>query len=1391
MNRILFRCCLVWVCLSSCTFAWAQWDYLKFKQLKTSDGLSQNTIQTIFEDDLGFLWFGTQDGINKYDSYQFHIIRKAPDSEHTLQSNDIKSIVQDRDKQLWIATSDSECPNIFDPVTRQIKRADIYLTGNDTDLSNVISFSTTREGNVLICSRLSGLLIYDHQRKKITSTEVDFSVTCTEQDPQGNLWVGTYQHGVVVTDRNGRIRHRYDALSDGPITDIHVDQSGRVWASSAASGIYYYDAVNDRFSNAHLGFAGKLVGQTKVLCIGEDIDGQIWCGTENEGLHILNLQQQRCINYRPDKQDAQSIASNSINCIRRDRKGNMWIGTSGAGISMVNIDEINILHFRNTGNPHSLNNNIINCLFQDTKGNIWVGTDGGGLNRFDKAENTFSNGRDIPFQQPEAGRYVVSITESDKGELWVGTWGEGIYCYHLGKGGSKRINTANTPQLRSNNINSMLKDRIGRIWIGTYGGGVTRYDPSEDRFQHYGTGKGSDDINSNHILSLFESSDGKIWMGTEGSGIGVYDTETGTFDVITTDSDLAGSPLSNNTVKSFAEDRHGNMWIGTSYGLNKLDYLRKRNDVYFTSNSAIQSDIINAIVTDNYGHIWAATNKGITKIDDRTQAMVNYMPSNGLQGDEFRRVKLVDREGNLYFGGVNGLNVINKSGVKPRNYTPSLVFTNFQLSNVDVPISTPERPTPLLQDINYTETITLDYTQANFSLEFASLNYVNPAQKAYEYKLDGMDKNWLPLGDKNVLSFNNLPPGNYKLLVRGTNNNGSWSDHPANIQIVITPPFWLTWWFKTLVVVLALIAIFSIYYYRLRNIRRQNTLLERKIAEKTTLLYNANNELQATNQEIRNQNTMLAHKNEEISQQQQKIIEQNSRLETVINELETSNQMKDKFLSILVHDLKNPLSALTGLTDLLKENLPHLSRKEIAAYIDDLSLSSNSLSNLVINLLEWGKTKTNKLHFSPKSFNLYDLIQKNIYLFNLQLQGKQIQCSVSVDPGIQLFADYQMVNTIIRNILSNSIKYSHIGGRVGFECITDHEYVHIKIRDNGVGMNDAQIERIFQDKSDSTIGTNGETGTGLGFQICREFIKAHSGELSIQSAKNKGSVFTISLPNVQAKAVNPQRELARPSPTVTESLHKFARVRILVVDDNQSIRSLLRHILENYFEVEEAGDGQGGLDIARKTQPDLIITDLIMPGVDGLSLTKSIKSDITTSHIPVLLLTSEDQEASQLLGYKAGADIYLTKPIHADLLLAVIGNFLNRPKPTPKDLIEETTPVVAELGLSELDKAFMEEVRDFVVTHMAEYDLDYKSLCRQFGMSRSVLYAKFKAITGKGVHDYIKSIRLAEAERLLHEGKLNVSQIAYSVGFNSVSYFSKSFSKQMNVSPKAYQKNTK
>jgi len=273
MNRILFRCCLAFVCLSPCTTAWAQWDYLKFKQLKTSDGLSQNTIQTIFEDDLGFLWFGTQDGINKYDSYQFHIIRKTPDSKHSLYSNDIKSIVQDKDKQLWIATSDSQCPNIFDPVTRQIKGADVYLADKAIDLSNVISFSTTREGDVLLCSRLSGLLLYDHQQKKIGRTEVDFPVTCSEQDPHGNLWVGTYEQGVVVTDRKGRIIHRYHTSDDGPVTDVHIDQSGRIWVSSATSGIYYYDSKQDSLTNAHLGFAGKLTGPTKVLCIGEDIDG--------------------------------------------------------------------------------------------------------------------------------------------------------------------------------------------------------------------------------------------------------------------------------------------------------------------------------------------------------------------------------------------------------------------------------------------------------------------------------------------------------------------------------------------------------------------------------------------------------------------------------------------------------------------------------------------------------------------------------------------------------------------------------------------------------------------------------------------------------------------------------------------------------------------------------------------------------------------------------------------------------------------------------------------------------------------------------------------------------------------------------------------------------------
>jgi signal transduction histidine kinase/DNA-binding NarL/FixJ family response regulator len=694
-------------------------------------------------------------------------------------------------------------------------------------------------------------------------------------------------------------------------------------------------------------------------------------------------------------------------------------------------------------------------------------------------------------------------------------------------------------------------------------------------------------------------------------------------------------------------------------------------------------------------------------------------------------------------------------------------------------------------------------------VEFAALNLYSPDKTQYAYKLEGLHNEWINLQKERKISFTNLDPGGYTLKIRYTGLDGKWITSQSHLKIEILPPWWKTIWARILFLMFILGMIVAVFYLRVSAIKQRNKLLKIEVAKRTQELSEANAFLMERNDEIKHQNERLEIYNEEVTKksdkilaQQQHITAQNYELEHTVDALKKLNHTKDYFFSILAHDLKNPILGLTGISEYLKKNFGKLDKRDAYEHLNSIHKSSNAVYDLLINLLNWARTQSKNIEYSPSDLNVYELIQKNAALLEQQLNNKNIELMVNVDLSMSVFADYNMIDAVVRNVLSNSIKFTEYNGKITVSTQRVGDSVTLCIGDNGVGMSKTQLERLFKiDKNNVSKGTAGEYGTGLGLIIVNEFVKSNNGSIRIDSEVGKGTTFFISLPKSHAATAdspltkNPKTGEIKPSLDFwekfpMEKLIKIKGKKILIVDDNKELRTYLRFLLSQTFEIFEAEDGEHGLKLALEIQPTAIISDLIMPVMDGLQFCKKIKQSTSTSHIPVVLLTSQWNEESQLSGYEAGADVYLTKPVKKELLIQVILNFIqNQEKMWEKvqdNILDANAVIPHDPSMSKLDEEFINKLVEYVENNISDPNIDSKSIGDHLAVSRTVLYSKIKALTGQGVHEFIKSIRLKKSLKLLLEGKYTISQVTMEVGFSSHSYFNKCFIKQYGMPPKEY-----
>lgn len=1094
-------------------FGFTQKHNLNFAHLDVNSGLSQSNVLCILQGSRGFMWFGTQDGLNKYDGYSITVYRRDSQDSNSLSRNYINDISEDKNGNLWIATWGGGL-NKYD---RQKDRFVHFK--NDPLNSNSIS------GNFLSCllidgagsiwiSTESGLDVFDpgknsfihyKSNKNDKSSLSDNGISRMIEDYQHNIWISTTNGGLNLFNRkkNTFTHFQHDAkdttsVSSNDIVTIFEDSRHNIWAGTNGAGLNLMDRATGKFRTFRKNKTGNSLCDDVIFSIAEDNDGVLWIGSENGGLSKFNPETGIFVNYQHNEYDDRSLSSSSINRIYKDKKGNIWIGTYNAGVSFINNDMNKFTHYRHSAFENSLTYNNVRSIFEDDKNNIWIGTDGGGVNLFDR-----NTGRFIPFKHKEGnknsicGDYVLSINQDGYGNIWIGTWGDGLTVFNPEKNSYKHYknNPLDSYSITGNNIWAIFKDHNNNMWIGVQGKGLCRFD--HDHFKSYTHEKGN--LNSNNILSLFEDSRGKFWVGTDGAGLNRFDPKTDK-SVQYTQSESKSS-LSDNSVNCIFEDEAGNLWIGTNDGLSYLDI---KTDLFtnYTTRDGLPNGMIFGILEDSKKNLWISTNKGISQFNPSTKKFRNFSVADGLQSNEFKQSYLKSRNGLMYFGGINGFNEFNPDSIRDAKFDPPLVITDFRISNRKVPIAAnDDDPSPLKKNITETREITLPFSHSVISFEFASLNYIPEEKKQYAYMLEHFDKTWNEIGPNRTANYTNLDPGKYIFRVKGLNNEGNWSSREIVLRIIITPPFWLTWWFKIFLGVGILAAFIIFYRIRVNNIKKWGQQLEQQVVERTGQLAHSVQEEQRARQEA-----------------------ENARYETdqANKDLEKKNKEVEQFAYIASHDLQEPLRTVSSFAGLLQKQYQGKLDEKADRYFNFMLDASERMKTLIKSLLEYSRIGR-KSELEEVDCNT---ILKSV-LADLHVAIREAKANISHMP-LPVINGYPIeIKQLFQNLIVNAIKFRK-KDTIPVIKISIRKLKNaweFSFKDNGIGIEEQHLEKIFNIFQRLHNRTEYE-GSGIGLSYCKKIVELHHGRIWVESVPGMGSTFyftirdaTNSLPANPAKSI--------------------------------------------------------------------------------------------------------------------------------------------------------------------------------------------------------------------------------------------------------------------------------
>jgi signal transduction histidine kinase/ligand-binding sensor domain-containing protein/DNA-binding response OmpR family regulator len=1221
------------------------------------------------------MWFGTRDGLNKYDGYSFTVYKKNARNENCLSGNIINEIIEDKNGVLWIATWGGGLTEFNRETEKftQYKHDNTNTNSISSDLINSIVIDS--EGFLWIGTDDGGLdrfdmksktfshYLYDEKNPKSLSQN---SVKDLFEDSEKNLWVATNEKGLNLLDRKSKTFRRFQhnekdlkSLSTDIIQVIFEDSQNQLWMGTRGGGLDMLNRKTGEFTNYRKN-NGKSTSlpHNVILTINEDRDGDLWIGTENGGLSIFNKRSSTFYNYQHDESDPSSLSNNSVWNIYKDKEKNIWISTFSGDINFWSSDANKFAHYRHSLLRNSLSHNKVLCIYEDSEYNLWIGTDGGGLNLLDRNTGLFTHYKHENNPKSICGNFVLSITEDSQGNLWIGTWGDGITVFNKKKNTYRHFKNdpKNSVSLSSNNAWTIHEDADKNIWIGTYFGGVNLYKPGNNSFTHFMHDENNPaSISNDKVSSIFEDHRGNIWIGTDGGGLNLFDRKTQTF---TTFKHVKGeNSISNNSVGDIHEDKLGNLWIGSMSGLNQLNTKNHLFKAYSTADG-LPNDAIFGILEDNHNNLWISTNKGLSRFNPETKHFKNFGIADGLQSNEFKQnARWKSRSGKMYFGGNNGFNEFFPDSILERPYDPPIELTSFQLFNTVVPIShNSSVKSPLKKSITETNDITLSYDQSVISFEFASLNFVPHERKQYSYFMKGFDKAWNNIGTNHTATYTNLDPGHYVFKVKGLDNTGKWSGKTRTLSLTITPPFWQTWWFRILSAFIIVSSVVYLYRLRINIIHNQKKELERQVIART-------NEVVKQKEDLQLQSERLESINKELVIQREEILRKREEADKARVEAEQANKAKSVFLATMSHEIRTPMNGVMGMASLLSETTLTNEQKE---YTDTIMNCSESLLTVINDILDYSKIESGNMELEHNDFDLRTCIEEVLDVFATKASEVGLDLVYELDYNVpsQIVGDSLRLRQVLLNLVSNAIKFTHKGEIfVGVHLLhidDDDIELGFEIRDTGIGIPHDKLDRLFKAFSQVDSSTTRKYGgTGLGLVISEKIVQMMGGKIVVESQVGHGTTFTFTI-----KATTSQESTRT---YVHYNMSGLEGKKILVIDDNSTNRNILQNQLEQWKLVPTlATSGQEALAImANGLNFDLVISDMQMPEMDGIELARHIRR----KHIgiPIILLSSVGDDRPK--GHAELFSSVLTKPVRQSTLCKHILQQLRRhDKPTVEEV---------------------------------------------------------------------------------------------------------------------------
>src|ERR1035437_439215 len=1096
LRYLLLFCMQVFSCV-----LFAQKKDIKFEYLGIQAGLSHSDVYCVLQDSRGFMWFGTSNGLNKYDGYQFTVYKNTPSDQYSLNNNSILKIIEDSQGIIWLATWGGGL-NKFD---REKKRFTHFthdpLNENSISSDFVTSLLEDKQGNLWIGTQNGALELFDRRNNRFVhysrgtenKTLGNVFISTIFEDNLNNLWIGTMNEGLNLLDRNSKTFSKYKynekdskSLCNNDVNVVFEDSRKNLWIGTNGGGLDQLNRKKGEFSHFKNNLrAGSIFPDCDIKSIIEDDNGNLYIGSRNGGLSIFNPATGISQNYLHDELDITSLSRNSITSIYKDLKGNIWIGTMGGGINFLNKAGKEFTHYMHNSSKSSLSDNNVTSIYEDSDKNLWIGTDGGGLNFFDREAGSFIHYTHQANNKTSiCGDIVLSICEDSKGNLWIGTWAEGITVFNKMKNTFKHFKNdpAKPSSLGSNNVWAIFEDKEKNIWVGTYGGGLNLYNPGNDSFTHYKYDeKNPAGINNNNIITIFEDSKGFLWIGTEG-GLSQFDKKTKKFVHFTHDD--SRNSLSYNFVSDIFEDRNGNLYIASGTGLNYFNTGTHHFTVY-SAKDGFTDDAVSGILQDAKGDLWISTGKGISRFDPATKKFINFNTEDGLYANNYRgHAYCKSSAGVMYFGGTNGFDSFFPDSVNKISFDPPLVITDFQVFNKEIPIAIDDKdPSPLKKDITETKKITIPYSSSVISFEFASLPYGVRERKQYAYMLEGFDKTWNKVGTQRTATYTNRDPGEYVFKVKGLNNEETWSLHITSLQLTITPPFWMTWWFKLGVLVSIAGAALGFYKFRFKIIEAQKRKLQYKVNEQTLQLQQSTEEEHRARGEAEQANIELERKNKELEQ----------------------------FAYVASHDMQEPLRTTSSFVELLQKQYKGKLDEKADKYLSFIAQSSDRMKVLIKDLLDYSRIGREK-ELKEVDCN----IMLNEVLADLGTAINETGAEIKREQLPVVNGYPTEIKQLFQNLIINAIKFREktIPPQINISVQKISGYWQFAFKDNGIGIAKENNERIFI--IFQRLHTRNEySGSGIGLSHSKKIVELHKGKIWMESELGKGTTFYFTLPTLQ------------------------------------------------------------------------------------------------------------------------------------------------------------------------------------------------------------------------------------------------------------------------------------